>query len=54
VGVVLLLDRRVLVKRYGPLVLSGLPPADRVVDRWPRVLARVEDFFARHGIGSGT
>ncbi len=30
-GVVLLLDRRVLTKRYGPLVLSGLPRADRVI-----------------------
>ena len=52
VGAVVLLDKRVLTKRYGPLVLSGLPRADRVVGRWTEVRARIEDFFARHGIGA--
>ncbi len=52
VGVVVLLDRRVITKRYGPLVLSGLPRADRIVGSWQQVLSRVEDFFARHGIGA--
>jgi ATP-dependent DNA helicase DinG len=52
VGVVVLLDRRVLTKRYGSLVLGGLPPADRVVGPWREVRIRVEDFFARHGIGA--
>ena len=52
VGVVLLLDARVVNKRYGPLVLSGLPRADRVVGTWRQVLTRCEDFFARHGIGA--
>ncbi|HXG43177.1 MAG TPA: helicase C-terminal domain-containing protein [Gemmatimonadales bacterium] len=53
VGVVVLLDKRVLTKRYGPLVLSGLPPAERVTARWAEVRTRIEDFFARHGIGAG-
>ena len=52
VGAVVLLDKRVLTKRYGPLVLSGLPRADRVIGRWSEVRTRIEDFFARHGIGA--
>jgi ATP-dependent DNA helicase DinG len=52
VGAVVLLDRRVLTKRYGPLVLDGLPPADRVTGPWREVRTRIEDFFARHGIGA--
>lgn len=51
VGVVLLLDRRVLTKRYGPLVLSGLPRAERVSGHWAAVRTKCEDFFARHGMG---
>jgi len=52
VGVVVLLDRRVLAKRYGPLVLSGLPRAERVFGTWNEVRTKCEDFFARHGIGA--
>lgn len=52
VGVVLLLDSRVLTKRYGRLLLSGLPRADRIEGRWTEVRARCEDFFARHRIGA--
>lgn len=52
VGAVVLLDKRVLTKRYGPLVLSGLPRADRVTGKWSEVRTRIEDFFARHGIGA--
>jgi ATP-dependent DNA helicase DinG len=52
VGAVVLLDKRVLTKRYGPLVLSGLPRADKVIGRWSEVRTRIEDFFARHGIGA--
>ena len=51
-GVVVLLDSRVLTKRYGPQVLHGLPRADRTVGGWPQVLSRCEDFFARYGIGA--
>jgi ATP-dependent DNA helicase DinG len=51
-GVVILLDRRVVVKRYGPLLLSGLPRAERVMGTWAEVRTKCEDFFARHGIGA--
>ena len=52
VGVVLLLDRRIVTKRYGPLVLNGLPNAEQIVGEWNAVLTRCEDFFARFGIGA--
>jgi ATP-dependent DNA helicase DinG len=51
-GVVILLDRRVLSKRYGPLLLAGLPRAAKVVGSWADVRSKCEDFFARHGIGA--
>ena len=51
-GVVILLDRRVLSKRYGPLLLAGLPRAAKVVGSWADVRTKCEDFFARHGIGA--
>ena len=50
VGAVVLLDRRVVTKRYGRLILEGLPPAARVVGRWPEVRRACEEFFAGHGI----
>ncbi|MGH7658444.1 MAG: ATP-dependent DNA helicase, partial [Gemmatimonadales bacterium] len=53
VGVVVLLDRRVLTRRYGPLILHGLPRAETVVGSWTQVRTRCEDFFARHGLGAG-
>ncbi len=51
VGVVVLLDRRVVTKRYGPLVLAGLPNAEKVIGSWAQVRTKCEDFFARHGLG---
>lgn len=51
-GVVLLLDRRAVTKRYGAMLLEGLPRADRVVGSWKQVRTRCEDFFARHGMGA--
>jgi ATP-dependent DNA helicase DinG len=51
-GIVVLLDPRVVTKRYGPLVLNGLPRADRIVGSWAQVRTRCEDFFARRGIGA--
>jgi ATP-dependent DNA helicase DinG len=51
-GVVVLLDCRVATKRYGGLILEGLPPADRVIGSWAEVRTRCEDFFARFGIGA--
>jgi ATP-dependent DNA helicase DinG len=52
VGVVVLLDSRVLRKRYGPWVLEGLPHATRIEGPWSRIRLAAEDFFARHGIGA--
>jgi ATP-dependent DNA helicase DinG len=52
VGVVLLLDPRVLRKSYGAMVLEGLPPAERVTGSWAQIRTRCEDFFAHHGIGA--
>ncbi|MGH7537006.1 MAG: helicase C-terminal domain-containing protein, partial [Gemmatimonadales bacterium] len=51
VGAVILLDRRVVTKRYGSMVLGGLPRASRVVGNWEDVRSACEEFFARHGIG---
>lgn len=53
-GVVVLLDSRVVTKRYGPLLLGGLPRADRIIGSWVQVRTRCEDFFARQGIGALT
>lgn len=52
VGVIVLLDRRAAVKRYGPMLLDSLPPAERVVAPWSEIRTRCEDFFARFGIGA--
>ncbi len=52
VGVVILLDRRAALKRYGPMLLDSLPPADRVIGSWAEVRTKCEDFFARFGIGA--
>jgi ATP-dependent DNA helicase DinG len=51
-GVVVLLDSRVVTRRYGPLLLSGLPRAERIVGSWAQVRTKCEDFFARRGIGA--
>src|SRR5204862_8171158 len=52
VGAVVLLDRRVVTKRYGAMILEGLPPATRLVGHWADVRGACEEFFARHGIGA--
>jgi ATP-dependent DNA helicase DinG len=51
-GIVVLLDSRVVTKRYGHLLLSGLPRAERIVGSWVQVRIKCEDFFARQGIGA--
>jgi len=51
-GVVVLLDSRAVTKRYGPVLLGGLPRAERVVGTWTQVRTKCEDFFARFGIGA--
>ena len=52
VGAVVLLDPRVVTKRYGAMILEGLPPATRLVGHWADVRGACEEFFARHGIGA--
>ena len=52
VGVVVLLDSRAVTKRYGPMLLDGLPRAEQVIGTWTQVRTKCEDFFARHGIGA--
>jgi ATP-dependent DNA helicase DinG len=52
VGAVVLLDRRVVTRPYGAVILAGLPRATRVVGDWADVRGACEDFFARHGIGA--
>jgi ATP-dependent DNA helicase DinG len=51
-GVVVLLDSRAVTKRYGPMLLDGLPPAEQVIGSWTQVRTKCEDFFARYGIGA--
>jgi ATP-dependent DNA helicase DinG len=51
-GVVVLMDHRVVSKRYGAVLLESLPPAERVIGPWAMVRRTAEDFFARHDIGA--
>ena len=52
VGAVVLLDRRVVTKRYGSAMLEGLPPATKAIGNWTDVRREVEEFFAMHSIGA--
>ncbi len=52
VGAVVLVDRRVVTKRYGATILHGLPPASKTVGSWGDVRRALEEFFAQHGIGA--
>ena len=52
VGAVVLLDRRVVTKRYGATMLEGLPPAAKAIGNWPDVRRELEEFFAMHSIGT--
>jgi ATP-dependent DNA helicase DinG len=51
VGAVVLLDRRVVTKRYGTTMLEGLPPATKAIGNWQDVRRELEEFFAMHSIG---
>jgi Rad3-related DNA helicase len=51
VGVVVLLDRRVMSRRYGGALLAGLPPATRRTGPWAVLREEMAEFFALHGIG---
>jgi ATP-dependent DNA helicase DinG len=52
VGAVILLDRRVVTKRYGEMILEGLPPAAKAIGNWADVRRVLDEFFAQHGIGA--
>ncbi len=52
VGAVVLLDRRIVTKRYGASMLEGLPPASKSIGNWLDVRREVEEFFAMHSIGT--
>jgi ATP-dependent DNA helicase DinG len=45
-GAVVILDRRVLDRRYGAIMLKALPPARRVKGPMSRVLVALGDLFA--------
>ena len=51
-GVVVLLDSRVLNRNYGPTLIKSLPDARRVVGTWDEVRTAAEEFFALHGVGA--
>ena len=53
VGTVVLLDPRVLRKRYGATMLEGLPPAARIVGPWEQLRGQIQDFFELHGAEIG-
>jgi ATP-dependent DNA helicase DinG len=48
VGVVVLLDHRVVSRRYGAALQASLPPAQRVIGPWATVRSAAESFFAGH------
>ena len=53
VGVVVLMDPRVVSRRYGAALQASLPPAQRVIAPWAAVRSAAESFFAAHGGGGG-
>lgn len=52
VGVVVLLDHRIVSRRYGAVLQASLPPAQRVIAPWADVRSAAESFFARHRVGA--
>jgi ATP-dependent DNA helicase DinG len=52
-GVVVVADPRIVTKRYGRGLLAALPPATRVIGRWPMLADRVREFYgsARRAVG---
>ncbi|HEX4684220.1 MAG TPA: helicase C-terminal domain-containing protein [Gemmatimonadaceae bacterium] len=46
-GVVVLADPRVVTKNYGRGLLDGLPPARRIIGRWPELLETINSFYQR-------
>ncbi len=48
-GVVVLMDERIVTKRYGKSMLESLPPAERAIMPWPELRERARDFFDERG-----
>jgi ATP-dependent DNA helicase DinG len=46
-GAVILCDPRVVTKSYGRGLLSGLPPARRLIGPWTSVLGEVREFYSQ-------
>jgi ATP-dependent DNA helicase DinG len=38
-------DPRIVTKRYGKGLLEALPPAKRVIGRWPQLAEHVREFY---------
>lgn len=51
VGVVVLMDHRVVSRRYGAVLQASLPPAQRLIAPWAAIRSAVEAFFSAHGSG---
>lgn len=52
-GGVLLLDDRILTRRYGRVLLESLPPTPLVRGPWPDVLGRLAGFYRDPASGTG-
>lgn len=50
-GMVLLMDRRVVGRNYGRVLLDSLPAARRVIAPWMEVRESARELFAEHGLG---
>jgi ATP-dependent DNA helicase DinG len=44
-GVILVLDSRILTRRYGPYLRQSLPPAPLVKGLWPELTRSLEEFY---------
>ncbi len=51
-GVVILMDRRIVKRNYGAVLLDSLPPAARAIGPWVSVLEAAEEFLTHRGIGA--
>ncbi len=52
IGAVILMDRRIVNRSYGQMLLASLPPAARIVAPWGDVRDHLEAFFSHHRTGT--
>ena len=50
-GVVVLMDERIVSKRYGAAMLDSLPNAERAIGPWPELRDRARKFFEERSAG---